>query len=358
MDKIFFIVLLICSSAELAAQQTAKSVEHKSTPFHYIGYLEYLPPGYQDAAEKFPVLIYLHGGGEAGDGSPAALEKVKSWGPPSHIQAGHDMCFTVNQKQECFIVISPQMDPVINYWPTYLPTIIEHIMNEYKADPDRIYLSGLSRGGNGVYSYASSLFNEPNKLAAIAPIAAWADANMNGCHISRSRINVWAFHGKEDTVVPVSMGLSAFDRITTCATPAPVAEMVFTLYEDYGKYHDAWLPAYDPGHTYHDPNLYEWFLSKKLDKNEDGAVTGLSEDIAGDAFSIFPNPSGDYIDVFSDEHSTSDITIRIVTLTGKTVKKVQGNHRLYIADLATGAYLVQLKSGSGIITTKRLLKTQ
>jgi predicted peptidase len=74
-----------------------------------MGYLEYLPPGYEESQEKYPVLIFLHGGGEGGNGSPEQLEKVKAWGPPRLIELGHKMCFTVDDKQECFIVISPQI---------------------------------------------------------------------------------------------------------------------------------------------------------------------------------------------------------------------------------------------------------
>src|SRR6187399_1822950 len=72
------------------------------------GYLEYLPAGYANSTEQYPAIIFLHGSGERGLGTPADLAKVTANGPPKHIKNGHTMCFTANGKTECFIVLSPQ----------------------------------------------------------------------------------------------------------------------------------------------------------------------------------------------------------------------------------------------------------
>jgi hypothetical protein len=52
-----------------------------------LGYLEYLPPGYEDG-DPPPLLVFAQGGGEAGDGSEASLERVATRGIPSLIEAG------------------------------------------------------------------------------------------------------------------------------------------------------------------------------------------------------------------------------------------------------------------------------
>ena len=106
-----------------------------------MGYLEHLPPNYESENKNFPLLIYLHGSGEDGDGSPASFEKVKSWGPPSHIASGHNMCFTVDETEECFIVISPQIVSSYHTWPRFVAALIDHILegpDKYKVDPNRI----------------------------------------------------------------------------------------------------------------------------------------------------------------------------------------------------------------------------
>lgn len=123
MIKILAIGLLVCvcCCGATYAQQTPKAIY---TEGPVIGYLEYLPPDYQSEAKDFPVIIFLHGRGSTGDGSPEELEKVKSAGPPSHIRNGNDMCFTVGEKEECFIVISPQLIPELFEWEPYYVDLV------------------------------------------------------------------------------------------------------------------------------------------------------------------------------------------------------------------------------------------
>jgi predicted peptidase len=59
-----------------------------------MNYLLYLPQDY-DQQEKWPLLLFLHGGGERGDD----LELLKIHGPPKLIAAG---------KQFPMIVVTPQ----------------------------------------------------------------------------------------------------------------------------------------------------------------------------------------------------------------------------------------------------------
>ena len=50
-----------------------------------LGYVEYLPPGYGDGIAR-PLLVFLHGGGESGNGSEASLNAVFKLGIPKLIQ--------------------------------------------------------------------------------------------------------------------------------------------------------------------------------------------------------------------------------------------------------------------------------
>src|SRR5947209_1456049 len=59
-----------------------------------MNYLLYLPKDY-DKQDAWPLLLFLHGGGERGDD----LELVKMHGPPQLIEEG---------KQFPFLVVSPQ----------------------------------------------------------------------------------------------------------------------------------------------------------------------------------------------------------------------------------------------------------
>jgi hypothetical protein len=67
-------------SSERVTLQTAGSVE--GAP---LGYVEYLPPGYGDGTSR-PLLVFLHGVDENGDGSETALGRLFKLGVPRLIQ--------------------------------------------------------------------------------------------------------------------------------------------------------------------------------------------------------------------------------------------------------------------------------
>lgn len=254
----FYFSILLCSIGMIIkanAQQTPRTTTNGT------GYLEYLPPDYStNPTKKYPLLIFLHGAGETGNGSAVELEKVKTNGPPKLIQSGHNMCFTVNGVQECFIVISPQLTPNAGgWWPSILQSIFDYVLNgsqNYRIDKTRVYLTGLSLGGQGVYI---GLGETTDVFAAGAVIAGFS--NGNGCGISARKIPVWGFHGESDGTIPYGTGLNEFSKIGWCTTPASTAELKWTSYPGVG--HNSWDNAYTTDHSIQAPlNLYEWLLTK------------------------------------------------------------------------------------------------
>src|SRR5689334_85633 len=69
-------ILLAMTYVHAVSQQVPK------VSVHGRGYLEYLPPGYATSAPKlYPVIIFLHGSGERGNGT-TEINKVSVWGTP------------------------------------------------------------------------------------------------------------------------------------------------------------------------------------------------------------------------------------------------------------------------------------
>ena len=95
------------------------------------------------------------------------------------------------------IVVSPQC-PSDHWWrPNELNALLDEIVEKYKVDQDRIYVTGLSMGGFGTWSLAAYA---PERFAALVPICGGGEV------ISARRIShlpVWAFHGAKDAVVPL-----------------------------------------------------------------------------------------------------------------------------------------------------------
>ena len=348
-----FFLLAIVFPGTSSGQQTAKQTYHE----YRVGYLEYLPPDYASAEKKFPLLIFLHGGGETGDGSAQSLNKVKSWGPPSFLD-NYDLCFRVNDKEECFIVLSPQLNPEFFDWGTTIRQLLDHVFNgpdKYKVDPDRVYLTGLSRGGFATYEYAASYANQYNQLAAIAPMSAWSENAMAGCIIAERKISVWAFHGKLDTVVPFASGERAFNRIKNCDDPAPTAELIFTAYSD--RYHDSWIPAYDPSEG-DSLNLYQWLLTKTRQRPDPASpVTSVARTETETAWLIYPNPAMDEISFSSHDVSSGAFGVEILSATGQVVMEQKTTSKIDIRGLPAGLYILRAEVG-GMPITRRFVKLQ
>ncbi len=233
-------------------------------------YLEYLPPSYAHGNTTYPLIIYLHGHGEIGT-KAADLYKIKRWGVPYHITNGHNMCFTVDGQEACFIVLSPQTSKKWDI--AELDQFIEYAKKNYKVDQDRIYLTGISMGGQNTWFYAYSDFNKSNKLAAIAPVSG-AGHPEKACIIAERNIPVWAFHVDEDYLIPLDSGKAAFNALMEC-DPAPNPDSHFTVYEykpteSNGWKHNSWTRAYRTDNTLHTPNLFQWFLMHKRNERREG----------------------------------------------------------------------------------------
>lgn len=236
---LFTIGLIACSS-----ETVIKNSETKQIPKTFIGkyekpvklnYLLYLPKDY-DVKEKHPLMLFLHGAGERGDN----LELVKTHGPAKLVEQGKDFPF---------IIVSPQC-PVNKRWePADLIALLDFMISNYKVDENRIYVTGLSMGGNGTWKLAAEI---PERIAAIVPICGWGDpfaAMMMG------KIPAWVFHGAKDQVVPLNSSEVMVETLKRNG-----GEVKFTVYPEAN--HDSWTE------TYNNPEVYEWLLKQSLEKRK------------------------------------------------------------------------------------------
>ena len=221
-----------------------------------MGYLEYLPPGYGDG-ESRPLLVFLHGSGEAGDGSEAELGLVDKLGPPQLIEAGDW------PDDRPFVVLAPQYGtgPANNDCAIGedVAGFLEFAITHYEVDPARVYLSGISCGAIGSWDYIAAHGDEVVVAAAvlISGHPEWA-LEEAGC-APLTEVPVWAFHGALDNIVPMVHVLEPIDQILACEG-ADAVELELTVYPNAD--HDAWTRTYDltAGH-----DIYAWMLEHTAD---------------------------------------------------------------------------------------------
>jgi predicted peptidase len=260
-------------------------------------YLLYLPAGYDaDPHRRWPVLLFLHGGGERGDGQDD-LDYVLTHGPLGEAW--------VYRRDLPFIMIGPQL-PVFDLWdqvqmradrpkparlvagvpprllgyrpsqpmarapyegPPDYPTdeawgwegapggwhlvaadllaMVDATLAGYRADPARVYLTGLSYGGYGAWYLA---VKHPDRWAAVAPICGGGDPQAVGS-MAAAQLPVWIFHGGRDIRVRPQWSYTMAQALEAAGHTA----VRLTVHEDLG--HNCWARVYAG------EDLYAWFLA-------------------------------------------------------------------------------------------------
>ncbi len=251
---VFIALFLLFSSNSQAQVQTPRYIS--ITP-NTNGFYEYLPQSYNPASsETYPLLIFIHGLGELGNGNSYELPRVLANGPPKLINQGSfPVSFTVNSQTYKFIVISPQFIA----WPTALDinTIINYVNQNYRVNINKIYVTGLSMGGGATWEYAGNQSLYARRLAALLPVcgASWPDYG-RARTISTSNLPVWATHNSGDPTVPVVYTNDYVTQINQAPAPNPLAKK--TIFNVGG--HDAWSTTYNPAYKENGLNVYEWML--------------------------------------------------------------------------------------------------
>lgn len=192
-----------------------------------ISYILDLP---NDAKSKLPLIVFLHGSGERG----ANLEMVKAHSP-----------FTYkNLIKEPVAILAPQC-PENTWWDTQaIYFLIKEIVQKYKIDESRIYLTGLSMGGWGTLKLAGE---HPEMFAAVAPVCAPTDRVMLANIHNYKEMNIKIYHGGMDNVV---LPENAFNFWMALHPVNPKAELIVFPNDN----HNSW------DSTYSNPEFYQWML--------------------------------------------------------------------------------------------------
>lgn len=221
---------------------------------HYI----YTPSDYSNNSPNYPLLVFLHGSGERGNSETNAniLKKVLVNGPPKLIEKGE---WTLKYPM---IVASPQLHSG-NWNPDDIHSFIAYLINNYNINTNRIYVTGLSLGAFGCFSYISS-YGTDSYAAAIVPIAGGGNINSGSMY---TKTPVWAFHGDNDNVVSHNQSINMINAINE-TNPETSAKL--TIYPEVS--HNSWSRTYDStgmgtessNYDAFNMSIYDWlFLYKK-----------------------------------------------------------------------------------------------
>lgn len=272
--RICISALLLFFSLQGPAQQVAKHIPYRASPEGSIGFLEFRPADY--GSQRHPLIIFLHGTEERGNGRASEIQSVAANGIPRLCAAGASMQFTVGKQTSSFVVLSPQLSRQYGAWqPFYVMEMIAYAKKNLAIDINRIYITGLSLGGGGVWSAITHSAALTRSIAAAAPVCGTQDmTDSNFCSLlGDAHLPIWAFHSVDDRSVPVQ----TTEHAEVLGNICKLHPAIKISYYQAGGHVRTWLNAYDTGHVQvllkggvkpaPGPNLYEWFLQHTLLNN-------------------------------------------------------------------------------------------
>jgi predicted peptidase len=142
---------------------------------------------------------------------------------------------------------------------------LDRTVEEFRTDPDRVYLTGLSIGGNGTWYLA---YRHPSRFAALIPICGWvvpskewgmtaelvvpADSGQPYAALARKLRNIptWIVHGEVDNVIPVEHSRLAAAALKAVSAPVQYLELP-------GTGHESWDQAYMS------PTIMSWLFAQR-----------------------------------------------------------------------------------------------
>jgi predicted peptidase len=189
--------------------------------------------------KAWPVLVDLHGGGAQGD------DGIR--------QTVHFLADQIRLKRSRFplIAVFPQAARGTTWDSPAMQEMviaeIDNAMAEFSGDPHRLYLSGFSMGGAGVYEMAARW---PERFAALVAISGFVPTNHTDLVERIRRIPLRMFHGASDERVPVDSARRLAADLKKAGAPV-----------QYFEYPDA---RHGPTaeKTYADASVIDWLLSQ------------------------------------------------------------------------------------------------
>ncbi len=214
-----------------------------------------LRPVAPDSGQRYPLVLFLHGAGERGDDNEKQL-----------VHAAEEFARPQRRQKYPAFVVFPQCPADLRWvesdW--NLPSgrgqipeepsvtmklvleLVDKLIETQPVDRRRVYVTGLSMGGQGAWFAAAA---RPQRFAALLEVCGGCDPDWAPRYAG---VPIWAFHGQEDTVVPVSRGR---EMISALVQAGHFPDLRYVEYP--GVKHNSWTQ------TYARDDVFQWLFSQR-----------------------------------------------------------------------------------------------
>lgn len=288
------------------------------------GYTIFVPHSFRPG-QKPPVLMFLNGRGENGE---------------TGISIGNNLGLQIWEMQDDFPFLLVAVQCRTNgSWSVGSPDvawaleILESVIQEFGADEDRVYLTGVSSGGSGVWEIGSA---HAERFAALVPLCGGGgDAE----RLADARMPVWNFYNDGDAIGLVDSNREMRARLIEHGLSPLVTEY-------HASGHDCWNRAYRT------TAMYGWLLDQSRSRNstarlfeslpsarllrewtqqgvgdwtieDDGILLGRGSDSGGPGLLVSDRASHE-VEIHGDAWLDAETVCRIALLSGEVPEAARG----------------------------------
>ncbi len=266
------------------------------------------PNGFDSlGVQKYPVILFFHGFGERGTDNENQLK-----------HGGQRTLNAINSGEFPGMAVYPQTTGVS--WDggniTSVVNLLEELIEKCNADPDRIYIHGLSLGAEGVWRFA---FQYPQYTAAIFPMSGVVGGNNAG--VTRF-IPTWLSQGGLDNNPTPFTGNS---RVISWRQQG--ANIRYSYMPTTG--HGTWNAQYSKS------EFFSWFLEKH--KTDITVLYGQSSFCEGDPIDVTLGLTPGFADYQWVKNDTTSINF---------IASGSGSNTITVSDV--GNYYVRFKRSNNV----------
>jgi len=255
----------------------------------FVSLLQYTPRNYNpnDFTQLYPVIIYFPGLGSASQLPPFGVDPCRmiydqTTSLPGKIAANQfrDSVF-YQGKWHKYIIIQAQYnnytyDSTTNNYnfpsPESIDSLIDYVLANYRADPTRVYLTGMSAGANLVVQYAGSSIARAQRVAAISVastcsvVGSYPNSSNAGANIANANLPSRFISCISDMTCQHWRTLSWTNQINNLNPTYPAELIVLSGIPGSGTTscewfeHNSWNKLYDTAFRFNGRNLFEWYI--------------------------------------------------------------------------------------------------